>query len=68
MKVLFSFILDNQFGNDLNFGTDKTLDLSGTILGYQIGVEGAKEISKSLETNKTLTSLDLICTFFIYFS
>ena len=32
-----------------------------------IGDEGAKEIAKLLETNKTLTSLNLGCTFFIYF-
>ena len=29
------------------------------ILGNKIGDEGAKKISKSLETNKTLTTLDL---------
>ena len=37
------------------------------ILDNKIGVEGAKEISKLLETNKTLTSLNLRRTFFIHF-
>ena len=46
------------------------LNLRGTflfILGNSIGPKGAKEISKSLETNKTLTTLNLEGTFFIYF-
>ena len=37
------------------------------ILDKDIGDEGAKQISKSLETNKTLTTLDLGGTFFIHF-
>ena len=37
------------------------------ILDDQIGVEEAKEISKLLETNKTLTTLYLGCTFLIHF-
>ena len=32
----------------------------------QIGDEGAKQIFKSLETNKTLTYLDLYCTLFLF--
>ena len=37
------------------------------ILDNNIGDEGAKQISKSLENNKTLTTLNLECTFFIHF-
>ena len=33
------------------------------ILGENIGDEEAKQISKLLETNKTLITLDLACTF-----
>ena len=33
------------------------------ILDSKIGDEGAKQISKSLETNKTLTTLNLLSTF-----
>ena len=36
------------------------------ILDNKIGDEGAKQISKSLETNKTLTNLYLGGTFFIH--
>ena len=37
------------------------------ILDNQIRNEGAKQISKSLKTNKTLTTLYLGGTFFIHF-
>ena len=37
------------------------------ILVKNIGDEGAKEISKLLENNKTLTTLSLGSTFFIHF-